>query len=142
MPCRGVRGATTVERNTSPAIIEATTELLGQMIAANGIAEEDVAAVFFTTTPDLDAAFPAQAARELGWTEAALLCGNEMAVPGSLKRCIRILILWNTDRGPEEVRHVYIRGAEALRPERSTARKGGWRYDCGDEDGGLPRGGE
>ena len=141
MPCRGVRGATTAKRNTDQAITEATMELMERMIAANGIAEQDVAAVFFTTTRDLHATFPAEAARKLGWNEAALLCSHEMAVPGSLKRCIRILILWNTERGPGEVKHIYIRGAEALRPEWSAGQKEDRGYDCCDENGSLPRGG-
>jgi chorismate mutase len=118
--CRGVRGATTVEENTRQAIITATRELLALMIEANGIRPEDVASAFFTTTPDVNAEFPALAARQLGWHDVALLCGHEMAVPGALPRCIRILIHWNTERRADEVVHVYIRGAENLRPDRAS----------------------
>jgi chorismate mutase len=76
---------------------------------------EMVACVFFTTTPDLDAEFPALAARELGWTQEALVCGQEVNVPGSLSRCVRILMLFNTDKKADEIKHVYMRGAEVLR---------------------------
>ncbi len=120
--CRGVRGATTASADTPEAIHQATRELLEAMIAANGIAQEDVASVLFTATPDLAAAYPATAARQLGWTEAALMTAVEMAPPQSLPRCIRILIHWNTARTQHEIQHVYIRGAEALRPDRSSRR--------------------
>jgi chorismate mutase len=115
--CRGLRGATTAHENTRDAILEATRELLLQMIDLNGIVVDDVASAIFTTTPDLNAEFPALAARELGWHDTALLCGHEMQVPGSLERCIRILIHWNTTRSAAEIVHVYIRGAKNLRPE-------------------------
>lgn len=85
------------------------------MIEANQIEREAVACVFLTTTPDLDAEFPALAARQLGWTEVALLCGQEMNVPGSLSRCLRILILFNTEKRADEIVHIYIRGTEVLR---------------------------
>lgn len=116
--CRGVRGATVVAENTREAILAGTRELLERMIDANGIDPDDVASAIFTTTPDLNAEFPAVAARELGWYHQALLCGHEMAVPGALDKCIRILIHWNTTRRPEEIHHVYINGAETLRPDR------------------------
>jgi chorismate mutase len=119
MPCRGVRGATTVEANSSEAILKATRELLALMIRQNGIRDEDVASAVFTTTSDLDAEFPALAARQLGWLDAALMCQNELDVPGSLRRCIRILIHWNTDKSSQEIVHVYIKGAANLRPDRS-----------------------
>ncbi len=115
--CRGIRGATTAAENTREAILEATRELLQQMITANGIEACDVASTIFTTTPDLNAEFPALAAREMGWNDTALLCGHEMHVPGSLERCIRILIHWNTTCSASEIVHVYIRGAQNLRPE-------------------------
>lgn len=118
MMCRGVRGATTVDENTREAILAGTRELLQRMIEANGIDPNDVASVIFTTTPDLDAEFPAVAARQLGWYDQALLCGHEMAVPNALARCIRILIHWNTTKKPKEIKHVYINGAESLRPDR------------------------
>lgn len=119
--CRGVRGATTCESNTREAILEATREMLALLIEANELHAEDLASAIFTTTPDLTAEYPAVAARALGWTDTALLCGHEMGVPGGLQRCIRVLVLWNTERRADEVVHVYIRGAKSLRPDRSAA---------------------
>ena len=117
MLCRGIRGATTVEVNRREAILEATAELLAAMVKANGIKPEDVASAFFTTTPDLNAEFPALAARRLGWDDVPLLCGHEMAVPGSLPMCLRILLHVNTDKRADQIVHVYLRGARALRPD-------------------------
>nr|WP_228026361.1 MULTISPECIES: chorismate mutase [Thermogemmatispora] len=122
MYCRGIRGATTVERNDRREILAATAELLQLMVELNEIQTEDVASVIFSVTDDLDAAYPAQAARELGWTEVALLCVREIPVPGSLRKCIRILLHVNTERSPAELRHVYLRGAVQLRPEFSVKR--------------------
>lgn len=119
--CRGVRGATTVGANEPAAILAATRELLERIVAENGIRADEIASVIFSTTPDLDAEFPARAARELGWDDVALLCTHEMRVPGALPRCIRVLLHWNTDRPPDEVRHVYLRDARRLRPDRSPA---------------------
>jgi len=116
--CRGIRGATTVEANTREAILEGTRELLLQIIEANNLHMEEVGSAIFTTTPDLNAEFPALAARQLGWHDVALMCGHEMAVPGALDRCIRILIHWNTPKLQHEIVHVYIKGAVNLRPER------------------------
>lgn len=116
--CRGVRGATTAAANTPEAIVAATHELLAELVRANGIASADVASVFFTTTPDLNAAFPARAARDLGWVDVALLGATEMDVPGAPSHCIRILIHWNTVKPQDAIRHVYLRGAERLRPDR------------------------
>jgi chorismate mutase len=118
--CRGVRGATTCEANTREAILEATREMVQLLIEANGLHPDDIASAIFTTTPDLNAEFPAVAARELGWLDTALLCGHEMAVPGSLPRCIRVLVHWNTERRADQVVHVYVRGAKTLRPERAA----------------------
>ena len=118
MYCRGVRGAITVEENTAEAILGATRELLEQIVAANDMAAGDVASVLFTTTPDLNAIFPAQAAREMGWRDVALLCTHEMAVPGRLPRCIRVLIHWNTEKHQDEIKHIYLREAKRLRPDR------------------------
>ena len=115
--CRGLRGATTVESNTREAILVATRELLDLMVQANDVREENVASAFFTTTPDLNAEFPAVAAREMGWHHVALLCGHEMSVPGSLPLCLRILLHVNTDKSAEEIVHIYLRGAKVLRPE-------------------------
>ena len=117
MLVRGVRGATTIEANTVEAVLEATQELLSSMVEANDIDAEDVASALFTTTPDVNAEFPAVAAREMGWEHVALLCGHEMSVPKALKMCLRILIHVNTDKPAKEIRHIYLRGATALRPD-------------------------
>lgn len=116
--CRGIRGATTVEANTKEEILAATRELLYLIIRANDIEPEDVASAIFTTTLDLNATYPALAARQLGWYDAALLCGHEMDVPDGLPRCIRILVHWNTTRSSKEIVHVYLRKAKGLRPDR------------------------
>lgn len=121
MYCRGVRGATTVERDTAEDILEATRELLLELIRRNDIVPENVASAIFTTTPDLRAEFPAVAARQLGWDDVALLCSHEMDRPGALGRCIRVLIHLNTTRSASEIQHVYLRGAINLRPDRATA---------------------
>ncbi|MBR4751193.1 MAG: chorismate mutase [Thermoguttaceae bacterium] len=117
--CRGVRGATTIENNTPEEILKGTRELLALMIRFNGIDPDDVASAIFTTTSDVNAAFPALAARQLQWSDVALMCGHELDVPGSLKKCIRILLHWNTTKTSSEIRHVYIKGAARLRPERA-----------------------
>ena len=115
LACRGIRGATTVESNTKEAIVAGTKELLHELIEANDIQQEQVAAVIFTTTRDLNAEFPAVAARQIGWTDVALLCSHEMDVPDALPSCIRILLLVNTERSPQELSNVYLRGAVNLR---------------------------
>ncbi|MDZ4657701.1 MAG: chorismate mutase [Bythopirellula sp.] len=117
MACRGVRGATTLERNEREEILTATRQLLALMLRQNGIETVDVASAIFTTTPDIDAEFPALAARQLGLLDVPLLCGHEMAVPGSLPLCVRILIHWNTDKTQAEIHHVYEREAKRLRPD-------------------------
>jgi chorismate mutase len=122
--CRGVRGATTCGENTREAILEATRELLGQIIALNYMRPDEVASIFFTTTADLNAEYPALAARQLGWLETALMCGQEMQVPGSLKMVIRVLVHWNTTKRLDEIQHVYIRDAVSLRPDRSINSSG------------------
>jgi chorismate mutase len=118
--CRGVRGAITVSNNDEDEILEATRELLQALIRSNGMEVEDIASVYFTTTADLNATYPAYAARQLGWFDVALLCGHEMAVPGGLPRCIRVLIHWNTARRAQEIVHVYLREARSLRPDRNN----------------------
>ena len=123
MYCRGIRGATTVEHNDREEILAATTELLELLISHNDLRPEDVASVIFTVTDDLDAEFPALAARFLGWTEVALICTREIPVPGSLERCIRILLHVNTTRSAAEIQHVYIRKAINLRPTFSQNQK-------------------
>lgn len=119
MLCRGVRGATTVESNSRDQILEETRKLLALMIRFNDIETEDVASAIFTVTRDLDAEFPALAARQLGWLDVPLLCGYEVDVPGSLHHCIRILVHWNTDKPQDEIVHVYVNEAQRLRPDLS-----------------------
>jgi len=119
MWCRGVRGATTVSANDREEILSATRQLLALMIRRNEIEPQDVASATFTTTPDVDAEFPALAARQLGWLNVPLLCGHEMTVQGGLPLCIRVLIHWNTDRAQDDVHHVYVRDAKRLRPDLS-----------------------
>ncbi|KPL85177.1 chorismate mutase [Herpetosiphon geysericola] len=119
--CRGVRGATVAVENTSEAVLAATSELLLAMVQANEIDLDDVACVFFTTSSNLNAQFPALAARQLGWTDLAMLCAHEMDVPGSLSMCIRVLMLWNTSRKPSEIIHCYLGDAAKLRPERAQS---------------------
>jgi chorismate mutase len=120
---RGVRGATTVERDGAEEILAATRELLGALAEANGIAGADVASIIFTTTPDLTAAFPARAARELGWTDVALLGAQEAGVREGPDRCIRVLMHWNTNHRQDEVVHVYLKEAKQLRPDRTERRR-------------------
>lgn len=115
--CRGIRGATTAIANTAEDILEATDELMRTVIRLNDLEPEHVASVIFTTTPDLTATFPALAARDIGWTEVPLMCAHEMAVPGSLQKCVRIMIHVNTMRTAAEIKHVYLKGARDLRPE-------------------------
>lgn len=117
MFCRGVRGATTVDTNDRNEILTGTRQLLALMIRQNGIAQEDVASAIFSCTLDLNAEFPALAARQLGWIDVPLLCTHEIAVPGSLGRCIRVLIHWNTSKSRQEIQHIYLRNAVKLRPD-------------------------
>ncbi len=117
MYCRGVRGATTVEHNDREEILVATTELLQLIVRQNDLPVEDIASAIFTVTDDLDAEFPALAARQLGWEGVALLCAREIPVPNSLSKCIRVLLHVNTTRRASEIQHVYIHGAVKLRPE-------------------------
>ena len=117
MYCRGIRGATTIERNDREEILAATTELVELLMQRNDLRADDIASAIFTVTNDLDAEFPALAARMLpGWTEVALMCMREIPVPGSLRMCIRVLLHVNTERSASEIDHVYIRGAVNLRP--------------------------
>ena len=117
MRCRGLRGATTAADNSAAAILAATRELLERLVARNALDVADIASAFFTVTDDLDAAYPALAARELGWNEVALLCAREIPVPGSVARCIRVLLHINTTKGQADLRPVYLRDAVALRPD-------------------------
>jgi chorismate mutase len=114
---RGIRGATTVTVDTADAILEATEELVRELVASNGIVPEDVASALFTVTPDLRAEFPAAAARRMGWTMVPLLNFTEIGVPGRLEKCIRVLVHVNTSRSQAEMVHVYLREAVSLRPD-------------------------
>jgi chorismate mutase len=118
MAVRGVRGATTAAADTPEEILGATYELLRALVAANQLDPGEVASAIFTTSPDLSGEYPAAAARQLGWTETALLGGVEMAKPDGLPRCIRVLLHVNTDRPQSAMRHVYLREASVLRPDR------------------------
>ena len=117
MRCRGVRGATTVEANTRDEILTNTRQLLALMIRANGIEPGDVASALFSLTSDLNAEFPALAARQLGWLDVPLLCTYEVDVPGSLRKCVRVMIQWNTETPQNQIRHIYIKEATRLRPD-------------------------
>ena len=117
--CRGVRGATTVPENSRDEILQATRQMLALMIRRNDIDSKDLASATFTVTKDLDAEFPAYAARQLGWLNVPLLCGYEISVESSLQKCIQVLLHWNTDKTQDEVHHVYIHEAVKLRPDLS-----------------------
>jgi chorismate mutase len=117
MQVRGIRGATTVSLNTEDEILCATRALLEEMVAANSARVDELGAALFTVTNDLNAAFPAKAARQLGWVALPMLDATEVPVPGSLRRCIRVMLWWNTDRPAVDIRHVYQREALSLRPD-------------------------
>jgi len=122
LQCRGIRGAIMVSANNKESILAATEKLLKEMAQANKIEIKDIAAIFFTTTPDLNAEFPASATRELGWpSNLALLCGHEMNVANDLPRCLRILMLVNTEKEPEEITHVYLGEAKKLKNKPSLS---------------------
>jgi chorismate mutase len=116
---QGIRGATTVAHNDAEEILAATDELLRTLIDANGLEPDDIVSALFTVTRDLDAAFPARAAEEFGWNIVALLHATEIPVPGSLPRCIRLLIHAYTARSRAEIKHCYLREATVLRPDRA-----------------------
>ncbi|ASS65130.1 MULTISPECIES: chorismate mutase [Paenibacillus] len=120
MSVRGIRGAITADSNEERPILDATLEVLQGIVADNGIDPEDICSVMITVTADLDAAFPAKAIREMdGWELVPLMCSVEVPVKGSLERCIRLMLMVNTDRTQREIRHVYMKGARALRPDLS-----------------------
>ena len=127
MPVRGIRGATTATANTAEAITEATEELLRELVRLNDLNPNDIACAFLTTTTDLDAEFPAHAARRLGWTQVALLCGHDMNVrlpnPRGIPMCIRVLVLYNTERSQTEMRFAYLRGARAILADLEASRQ-------------------
>jgi chorismate mutase len=121
LPVRGIRGATTATANTAEAITEATEELLSTLIQLNDLDPQEIAFAYFTTTPDLNAEFPALAARRLGWLEVPLLCGHDMNVqqpnPRGVPMCVRILLLYNTPRPQAAMRFAYLRGAQAIKAD-------------------------
>ena len=122
MAVRGIRGAITVDGNDREAILEGTRELLQAMVDANGVKADDIASCHFTTSPDLNAEFPAEATRRLeGWKYVPLLCGHEMNVPGAMPKCVRILLHVNTDAAPQDIQHVYLRDATRLRTDLAPA---------------------
>ena len=114
---RAIRGATTVENNDAVEMHRETEKLLVEIVEKNKLKEEDIISIIFTVTNDLDATFPAIAARNLGWTSVALMCTNEIPVPGSLEKCIRVLLHFNTNKRNDEIRHIYLNAAKVLRPD-------------------------
>lgn len=120
MPVRGIRGATVVGEDTPILIIAAARELLETILNENpDLDPVDIASVIFTVTDDLNSAYPARAAREMGWGMVPLLCTREIPVPGGLEKCIRVLLYWNTLTTQDDVRHVYLGEAKVLRPDLS-----------------------
>jgi chorismate mutase len=118
MAIRGIRGATTVTADEPDQILQATRELLEEILAANeGMQPEDVASALFTVTDDLVSTFPAQAARQMGWGLVPMMCAREIPVPGSLPRVIRVMVHWNTELPQNAITHVYLRDAVKLRPD-------------------------
>jgi chorismate mutase len=118
MPIRGIRGATTVRSDDPDLILGATHELLEAILYENdGLQLDEIASAFFTTTEDIASAYPALAARQMGWDQVPMMCAREIPVPGSLPKCIRVLIHWNTDKEQSEIHHVYLRNAVQLRPD-------------------------
>ena len=132
MPVRGIRGATTADSNTADEIVDATRELLQELVRLNEIDVDEVAFCYLTTTPDLDAEFPALGARRLGWVEVPLLCGHDMNVPmpnpRAIPRCIRILLLYNTTKRQSQMRHAYLRGAQAIKADLEQYKEGAGAY--------------
>jgi|SRR5579872_458987 len=122
MPVRGIRGATSALTDSRDEILEVTRELVGEILRANGIADfDEIVSILFTTTPDLTAAFPAEAAREMGMNLVPLLCASEIDVPGRLPKCVRVLMHLNTEKPARDMVHVYLREAKSLRPDVQSA---------------------
>jgi chorismate mutase len=121
MPVRGIRGATTAYENTAESITEATEELLRELVMLNDLDPQEIAFAYLTTTPDLNAEFPALAARKIGWLDVPLLCGHDMNVkppnPRGVPMCVRALILYNTPRPQSSMRFAYLRGAQAIKSD-------------------------
>jgi chorismate mutase len=120
---RGIRGATTVIENNKEEILKETSELLEEIFAQNKLILADIASIFFSVTSDIDQAFPALAARNLGLTDTALLCFNEISVPNSIKKCIRVLIHVNTEKTQSQMKHIYLKEAKKLRPDKEAINK-------------------
>lgn len=121
MVVRGIRGANTVVNNDEQEILKATTEMLLKLVEENEVKQEDIASVFITVTDDLDAAFPAKAIRQMpGWELVPLMCSLEIPVPGSLPKCIRLMVLINTEKEQKDIIHIYMNEAERLRPDLSV----------------------
>jgi len=117
MLVRGIRGAITIEEDLPEKILEATQELLSQLVTANAIEVEDIASALFSVTSDIRSAFPAKAAREMGWNQVPLFCFQEIPVEGSIPRCIRVLIHLNTEKSQQDMKHIYLREARKLRED-------------------------
>ncbi|MBD3110396.1 chorismate mutase [Bacillus sp. AGMB 02131] len=115
---RGVRGATTVAENDEKLIIDATEELLREIIECNNIEPETVGSAIISVTDDITATFPAKALRKVeGWKYVPVMCFQEIPVPGALEKCVRIMLHWNTDKSQQDIKHVYLKGAKVLRPD-------------------------
>ncbi len=114
---RAVRGAITVENNNSDEILAATERMLGKIFETNDFKKEDMISMLFSLTPDLNAVFPARAARNMGIVNVPLMCMSEIPIEGALEKCVRVLIQFNTDKSLDEVNHVYLEKATALRPD-------------------------
>ena len=122
MPIRGIRGATTVSADSPDLILQATRELLEEILAENeSMRPEDVGSALFTVTDDLASTFPAQAARQMGWGLVPMMCAREIPVPGSMRRVIRVLVHWNTDVPQNGITHIYLKDAVKLRPDLVSA---------------------
>lgn len=114
---RAVRGATTVENNNAEEIVKETKVLLQKLVEVNSIKEDELISAVFSVTKDLDAEFPAVAARQIGWTNVALMCANEMVVSGSLEKCIRVMVTFNTEKKNSDLKYIYLNKAKVLRPD-------------------------
>jgi chorismate mutase len=119
MSVRGIRGATCADENSAEKIYSATKDLLREIVALNGLRHEDIVSLTFSATSDLDAAYPAVAARELGFGDTPLFCVQEMNVKGSLRMCVRVLVHVNSEKSQKDMVHVYLKGARVLRPDLS-----------------------
>jgi chorismate mutase len=124
MPVRGIRGAIDVARNSKEEILSRTGELLAALVRANRVRADDVAAAIFSLTSDLDAEFPAIAARRMGWTDVPLMCTAELDIPKGMKKVVRILLLVNTNLSPKKIKHQYLGKTPALRPDLAAKKRG------------------